>query len=692
MVHDKKIKFDFLKKEKASPHLIDLRKKEKSKIKFLDSLYLFRKICLILSLVILIPITIFLVKLSLSQIMTLKIQLIENQFYSLDKFFLGLESLKNFNFSKAEENFNLAKKDFSSGLEKIEKSNFSNKFLLKIHPRSKTMIHLLEVLKDSSEIGLILAKTGNEVLNFVKIEEKEEKDRGILPPEILNFDFLTVTKILKEKTALILPLVEKIEKNFSQINLSYLPPNFQPIFKIVKEEVPLLKKNTQTFIIFLENFEKIVDHDRMKRYLIVFQNNNEIRATGGFLGTYALIDFANGQIKNFEMPAGGTYDLAGWLTVKVAPPAPFFIAQPKWMFHDANWFPDFPTSARKLIWFFERSGGPSVDGVIAINAELISDFLTVLGEISLPHYQKVINAQNFILETQKAIEIERREKRKPKQFLVDLTPILIKKIIQAEPDKFFQIFEKIIEGLSEKKILLYSVDEKIEKFFQEKNWTGEIKETPFDYLLVVATNVNGTKTEGVIEQKIFYQVEVNLNGSMIGTLTIRRKHYGQKDDFFTGKKDLSWLRVYLPKGTVFLGSQRATKKELAVVKPGFNLDEDLKNIEKEIIIDQVSGTRITEEFGKTCFGNFLEIAPGEEKEISFQYLLPFKLNLEKKPTSYSLLIQKQPGRKSDFQGEIILPEKRKIIWQYPASIQEEDETIKFKTDLKTDKFFAFIIE
>jgi len=688
----KDVKLNFLKKEEVSPHLIDLRKKEKRKPKFIFPVYFFRKICLIFSLIILIFSIFFFIKLSNSQILELKTKLIEAQLYNLDNFFNGVENLENFNFIEAEEKFNLAKKDFSQGLEKIEKTNFLVKNFLKFYPRSATVINLLKIFRDSSEVGEVLAKTGREIQYFISFKNKEESSE-ILPKEILETDFLALTKILKERTTSISFLTKRIEKDFARINFNYIPKNFQKIFNLIKEEIPYLNKSTKDLFVFLENLEKIVGRESKKRYLILFQNNNEIRATGGFLGTYALIDFEDGKIKNFEMPAGGTYDLAGWLTVKVAPPAPFLVAQPKWQFHDANWFPDFPTSAKKLIWFLERSGGLTVDGVMAVNAELISDFLEVIGEISLPEYQKVINSENFILETQKAIEIERKEKKKPKQFLVDLTPIFLERVFFSEPAKLFKIFEKTISGFKEKKILFYFSEREIQKFFQEKNLAGEIRETPLDYLFLVATNVNGAKTEGVISQKIHYQLEIGVDGSMIGTLKIKRNHQGKQGDFFTGKQDLNWLRVYLPKGVVFLGSQGATKKELAEIKKGIDLDENLKRIEKEIDFDLFSGTRITEEFNKTCFGNFLEIKPGEEKEISFKYLLPFKLNIfEKKPIIYSLLVQKQSGKKSELEIEIILPEKRKIIWKHPEEIRQKDEVIKFQTNLDTDKFFAFIIE
>ena len=67
-----------------------------------------------------------------------------------------------------------------------------------------------------------------------------------------------------------------------------------------------------------------------------------------------------------------------------------------WTMHDANWFPNFPTSAEKVSWFYEKTGGRTVDGVIAITPELLRDLLAITGPIDMPEYDKTINADNFI--------------------------------------------------------------------------------------------------------------------------------------------------------------------------------------------------------------------------------------------------------------------------------------------------------
>lgn len=695
MIRDRKIKLDFLKKEASSPYVIDLRPKEKKEINFLPTVIIFKRIVVFLAVIVLLFAQFVFIRHTYFQISDLKKgTLLEGEFL-LENLFDGFIALEKLDFNSAEKKLIIAEEKFSEKIKKIDQTNLPVKIFLQFHPVAKTGLALLNVLRDSARAGIFLIETAKELPSFLEIKKEGKTptaEKQILPAGIFSVDFLEKIDFLRKKNYQLLSLINRIEKNLSKVEREYIPSYFRSSFELIKKELPLLRKNFDDFIVISKNLEEIVGKRSFKRYLILFQNNNEIRPTGGFLGTYAQIDFVNGQIEKFEMPAGGTYDLAGQLTVRVAPPKPLLIAHPNWQFHDANWFPDWPTAAQKLIWFYERSGGPTVDGVVAINAEVLPEILKVIGEISLPDYEKKLNPENFILEIQKAIEKERKDEKKPKQILVDLTPIILEKIFSLEPSKFFAMIRILSQSLQEKSILFYFTDESLQEFFQQKNLTGEIKESSFDYLMVNVANVNGAKTEEKISQKIFYKAEVQDDGSILSTLTIKRKHQGVVGEPFFGKKDLSWLRVYLPKGSIFLGTKSVIKN--AIPPTGeIELDKDLTRIEKEIAIDKFSGLRITEEFNKSCFGNFLEVLPGEEKEISFKYLLPLKLDLSKEVTPYSLLVQKQSGRESDFEAEIILPKDKEITWAHPSNeIKKDGQKIKISSIINRDKIFAFVIE
>ena len=124
------------------------------------------------------------------------------------------------------------------------------------------------------------------------------------------------------------------------------------------------------------------------------------------MGSLALMDIDRGQIKRLEIPGGGPYDFQGQLTAQVAAPEPLRLIQPVWQLQDANWFPDWPTSAEKIMWFLNKSGAPTFDGVIAVTSDVMEDLLMVTGPIEMNEYGLTIDSDNFWYVTENQVENE----------------------------------------------------------------------------------------------------------------------------------------------------------------------------------------------------------------------------------------------------------------------------------------------
>lgn len=690
----RKVKLDFLTKEEISPYLVDLRRKEKKtrQINLVPPMMKFKRMAVFFALILIFLSFALLAYVTGQRFQQIKQEILVASDQQLTVFLEATEAVSNFNFLEAENKFSSSQSFFSEKIKKIEETNPLINWALEIYPPARTNLNVLRILKDVSKIGVLVSQLGQEkdIFKEIKTAEKNKK-LGNLPAAIANLNFLEKISSFKIKFSEIAYLTKGIEKKLSQSNVNDLPENFRSPFLLLQKNFPLVGDSVNNLLSFMEAGEKIVGQDGLKRYLLVFQNNNELRPTGGFLGTYAQVDFDHGKIVNFEMPAGGTYDLAGQLSVSLAPPRPLLIAYPKWQFHDANWFPDWPTSAQKLQWFYERSGGVTVDGVIAVNAELLPDIMAIIGDIYLEEYKQTFNKENFILEVQKNIELERRQEKDPKKVLVDLMPIILNKILSSSPKEMMEIGQVIGQAMKEKKIMFHFFDQEIENLFAANNLTNNLKEASLDYLMINSANVNGAKAESKISEDVFYKLEIDQTGSLVATLNIKRTHQGVKDEPFFGKKDLAWVRAYVPVGSVFLGAKATIKKDLP--SSTYPTDQEIKKIEKEISADNFSGTRITEEFKKTCFANFLEIEPGQSNEISFKYLLPFKLNFKDKSVAYSLMLQKQSGREINFSAEIILPNDKKVVWSHPATeIFQENNKIKISSVIDRDKIFAFVLE
>jgi hypothetical protein len=373
--------------------------------------------------------------------------------------------------------------------------------------------------------------------------------------------------------------------------------------------------------------------------------------------------------------------------------------------HDSNWFPDFPKSAQKAMMFYEKTGGPTTDGVITFTPTLMQKLLEITGPIEMPEYGVTLDADNFIELTQYKVEVDYDKKEnKPKKILADLAPIVLEKLFSNKDLKSIsKTADVFLSSLEEKHMLLYSQNRELESIISEQGWSGEVLNSSKDYLSVINTNINGFKTDAVIEEKIEHIASLQSDGSVIDTVTITRKHTGGKSDYeWLNKVNANYMRVYVPLGSKLLEASGQTRESnlppLDYNALGFKRDSDVQNEENGIKIDQDSGTRIYEDSGKTVFANWTYVSPQEETIITFKYLLPFTLfkisvGNSRQADSYSLVVQKQSGSTgSSFISDIIYPSDHEVKWSFPEEFKKSNNKLRNKTTLERDRFEGVVFE
>lgn len=467
--------------------------------------------------------------------------------------------------------------------------------------------------------------------------------------------------------------------DLSAIDSKVLPPDLEAPFKDFRLLFATFLNDLNNFIDLGQIVDEVFGAKGYRRYLIVFQNPHELRPTGGFVGSFALMDIKDGKIVSLNIPSGGSYSLQGQLDVSVEPPVPLLLSNRRWEFQDANWFPDFPASAEKMLWFYRHARKITADGVIAVNATVLERLIAVLGPITDEKRSITLSSSTAIARIQQIVEDGPEKKtNQPKQIIADLAPQIIGYVYGATPDKTMPLIVNLAEALENKEIQAYFIDEKTESTINSFGWGGQILSTKpdQDYLLVVNTNIQGQKTDAKIQQSISHEVVVNDDGSIVDTVVITREHTGTPEEKLYGTANIDYIRVYVPKGSELISAGGFTwpdERRFRAPIAGSDKDDFLAEHEKEIKIDDQSGTRITEEFGKTAFGNWLILEPGETRQVQFTYRLPFKIDLnassltseqnifqkifnENSLTSrYQLVIQKQSGIKSTFESQIIYP-------------------------------------
>lgn len=493
-------------------------------------------------------------------------------------------------------------------------------------------------------------------------------------------------------------------ESLGRIRLNDLPEDKRSAFATVKNTLPQIEDGLEKIDANSAAFMDMLGVNGPRKYLFLFQNNHEIRPTGGFIGSYGFLDISEGTIRKFFVD--GIFDPDGQLKVDIVPPKPIQKVSAGWSLHDSNWFADFPLSARKAIHFYEKTGGPTVDGVIAITPELLKRLLEISGPIELPKYDVVVDSESFMEQIQREVELEYdKDQNEPKQILADLAPVLLEKTLQFQDfNTMIRVLDAFSQSARERHILLYSSDTEIQSLYSTLGWTGEVRTAPMDYLQVVHTNVNGYKTDGVVDETVKHSAKIEPDGSVVNTVTIHRTHKGgdTEHDWFN-KVNADFMRVYVPAGSELLSAKGHTrefeKPPLDYDALGFRRDADVEAIEQGTRIDSESGTRIFEESGKTVFGNWVYVSPKESVTVEYVYRLPFRVSKERPDgpdiASYSLLAQKQSGSMgSRFESEILFPKDWKILWKHPDDVGQSPENLKYEGNLRTDGFLsaAFQVE
>jgi len=536
----------------------------------------------------------------------------------------------------------------------------------------------------------------------------ESSDNELSPLKRLN--------TLAEHLNFAIPNYENAFTDLEKVDFTVLPVEYQAPFKDFKIIFSDLLQDLKSISDLSRNINEIFGGYGSRRYLLVFQNEAELRPTGGFIGSFAVLEVKNGEIISLDIPPGGSYDLQGQLSVWVEPHAPLQLSKKRGEFQYANWFPDFKTSAEKMLWFYRHSRSVTLDGVIAVNSSVLKRLITLVGPISDEQRNLVLDEKNILTSLQEVVE-EGEEKKinKPKQILSDIGPQILSSLFSLKPENTLALLFNLNESLSQKEIQAYFTAPSLQQTIESFNWGGRIIKTPDDrdYLMVVNTNIQGQKSDASIKQKVHHQSLIEKDGSIINVVTITKNHIGQSGQKFYGQTNIDYIRLYVPEGSQLISAEGFTwpdEKYFRAPAKNATKDLDLQNIEIELGYDENSGTRITREFGKTVFGNWLITEPGTTNSVQFIYRLPFRLfnpdslseknrtftSLiipQKRISQYQILVQKQSGSNTSFESQVIYP----AGWNSVYSDGENSNLalnghFVSETVLKNDKLWSLIME
>lgn len=479
-----------------------------------------------------------------------------------------------------------------------------------------------------------------DIIGFGESSNKQAQDGAATTQERIDFlvasipSFVAKADEISQKMAL-------AQKEIDAINPDRYPE------KIGKREVRnQIKNGIEAFDVavnyivagkpLLASLPSLLGIDSPKTYLVIFQNDKELRPTGGFITAYAIMKVTKAKVE--PVSSNDIYNLDSNYKPTITAPEPIvkylkgpYIASPKLRLRDMNWSPDFEESMKLFSDEIQKVGIKNIDGIVGVDTQLLVYLLDVIGPIGVSGYGNFstqivpeCNCPQVIYELESFADVEgpivwsenvpgkivyapaNYENRK--KIIGPLMNSILANAMGQPKEKLPALFQAGFKSLEEKHVLLYMFDESLEKAINDFHIGGKIESSNGDYLHINDANLGGRKSNLYITQEVNQEIRKAKDGTIEKTLTITYKNPAPYDGWLNSVLP-NWVRVYVPTGSELISSEGLEEK-----------------------------TSPYEEFGKTVFAGYFKLRPQGVAKVVFTYKLSNKVKGD-----YELFIQKQPG-------------------------------------------------
>ncbi len=334
---------------------------------------------------------------------------------------------------------------------------------------------------------------------------------------------------------------------------SFLPGRFRSFVSDQAKEAYEWKQVVSQISNSLEVFYYLIGADGgRKDFLILMQNEMELRPNGGFIGSFGVLSFEDGRFLNLEV--GDVYDIDGQLKGHVEPPKPIkeILGEASWYLRDANWQADYLQSAKDIEWFFKKETGRNIDGIITINLAAAKELVEAVGEVWVADYNEKVTAENLYEQAQfhseKGFFAGSRQKS---MFLGKLAGQLVEEVKEAQDFKQLAIVKALLKSLDNNEIQIYAKDAQIKIDLANMGWDGSmyvggcaVENCLADYLYIVEANLGVNKSNYFLKRSVDRLVDIS-SRSVSRVIKISYENTARSTTW-PGGDYKNYMRVYIP--------------------------------------------------------------------------------------------------------------------------------------------------
>jgi sortase (surface protein transpeptidase) len=404
--------------------------------------------------------------------------------------------------------------------------------------------------------------------------------------------------------------LEQLQASLQNIHDEDLEGSHREAVAALRARLPTAVKTMHDASILLD----LLGSDRPRRFLLVSQNPDELRATGGYIGSAGIVEANGGAIRLVEYGTSRRYDTPPQF--RAVPPEPFqrYLGANVWHFAAANWWVSFPDSARQLAYFYGLSNPQEpIDGVIALDQFGMSRLLEVLGPVDVPEFGERVGAADVEPKLNQYVHV-RAEETQRKQFTAALSEAVLKSVLTAPRSQLPDLVRAVKATLDQQHMLVWVTEPNAAQLFADRRWDGSILPASGDTLMIVDTDVGGSKKSQAVTRDAAYAVTLASGEPARASLQITYANNAWTDEMPDNPpvhRYRTFLRVYVPGGATLTSAS------------GFDGD-----------------IAVGQECGRRTFGGMVTVLDRDTTDVKLEYQLPDVISNNR---GYDLLVQQQPG-------------------------------------------------